>query len=257
MRIQHFMALVVLSLATVPGARAFPPAPTAVTQPADQFMPGSARLNGLASPYGLPTLAWFEWGTSLAYGNVTPPLSVGSGNNVVGFSNVLAGLVIGTEYHFRARASNAFGFGAGLDQTFNLNTPHPTNCVAVSSGLVAWWRAEGNANDATGAHDGQLLFGASFAQGRTGQAFSFDGVHSRVNIPDSDAFKLTDSLTFEGWIRAASWAPGIIFIRGDNRGGLDPYHMSLSSSGHLHWGIDAEDNSFAAVDDPNTLPVGV
>jgi hypothetical protein len=28
----------------------------------------------------------------------------------VGFSNVLVGLAIGTEYHFRARASNAFGF---------------------------------------------------------------------------------------------------------------------------------------------------
>src|SRR5688572_1139661 len=142
-----------------------------------------------------------------------------------------------------------------------LGQPAPTNCVAVSSELVAWWRAEGNANDAgndpTGAHDGQLLFGATFAQGRTGQAFSFDGVRSRVNIPDSDAFKLTDSLTFEGWIQAASWAPGIIFIRGDNRGGLDPYHMSLSSSGHLHLGINAEDNSFAAVDDPNTLPIGV
>jgi hypothetical protein len=49
----------------------------------------------------------------------------------------------------------------------------------VSPELVAWWRAEGNANDAGNdatAHDGQLLFGATFAQGRTGQAFSFDGV---------------------------------------------------------------------------------
>jgi len=68
----------------------------AVTQPADQFMPGSARLNGQANPIGSPTLAWFEWGTSLAYGNATSPQSVGSGYNVVGFSNVIAGLVSGT-----------------------------------------------------------------------------------------------------------------------------------------------------------------
>ena len=90
--------------------------PVAVTQPADQFMPGSARLNGQAHPNGSPTLAWFEWGTSLAYGNVTPPQSVGSGSNFVGFSNGLVGLVSGTDYHFRARASNAFGFAAGVDQ---------------------------------------------------------------------------------------------------------------------------------------------
>ncbi|HXJ77016.1 MAG TPA: C-type lectin domain-containing protein, partial [Candidatus Dormibacteraeota bacterium] len=101
------------------------PLPAAATQPADQFMPGSARLNGLANPSGSPTLAWFEWGTSLAYGNTTPPQSVGSGSNAVGFSNVLVGLVSGPEYHFRARASNAFGFAAGLDQTFNLSNQLP------------------------------------------------------------------------------------------------------------------------------------
>jgi len=99
--------------------------PVAATQPAEQFMPGSVRLNGQADPRGSPTLAWFEWGMSLAYGNATPPQSVGSGSNVVAFSNVLVGLVSGTEYHFRARASNAFGFDAGVDQTFNLSTQRP------------------------------------------------------------------------------------------------------------------------------------
>jgi hypothetical protein len=97
----------------------------AVTQPANQFIPGSARLNGRVSPIGSPTLAWFEWGTSLAYGNATPPQSVGSGGNVVGFSNVVVGLASGTNYHFRARASNAFGFFAGLNQTFNLGSQRP------------------------------------------------------------------------------------------------------------------------------------
>src|SRR5262249_37069263 len=102
------------------------PLPLAVTQPADQLMPGgSARVNGQANPGGSPALARVEWGTSPAYGNTTPPQSVGSSNNYVGFSNVLVGLVSGTDYHFRARASNAFGFTAGLDQTFNLNNQRP------------------------------------------------------------------------------------------------------------------------------------
>src|SRR6266542_5925551 len=96
------------------------PLPAAATQPADQFMPDSAQLNGLANPSGSPTLAWFEWGTSLAYGNVTPPQSVGSGSNAVGFSDVVVGLVSGTDYHFRARASNAFGAVSGADQTFKM-----------------------------------------------------------------------------------------------------------------------------------------
>jgi len=110
--------------------------PVAVTQPADQFMPGSAQLNGQAHPNGSPTLAWFEWGTSLAYGNVTPPQSVGSGSNAVGLSNVIVGLVSGTDYHFRARASNAFGSLAGLDQTFNLNTQRPVVTTLAADQLT-------------------------------------------------------------------------------------------------------------------------
>src|SRR5687767_1058733 len=112
------------------------PLPVAVTQPADQFMPGSARLNGLANPSGSPTLAWFEWGTSLAYGNVTPPQSVGSGSNAVGLSNVIVGLVSGTDYHFRARASNAFGSLAGLDQTFNLSNQLPVVTTLAADQLT-------------------------------------------------------------------------------------------------------------------------
>src|SRR5207249_1453446 len=98
---------------------------------------------------------------------------------------------------------------------------------------------------------------ASFAPGQVGQAFSFDGVRSRVSIPDAEVFKLTDSLTFEGWIQAASLAPGIIFIRGDNRPGLDPYTMGLQTSGLLLWGINADNNESAAVQTPDLFPVGV
>jgi len=108
----------------------------AVTQLADQFMPdGSARLNGQANPRGSPTLAWFEWGTSRTYGNATPPQSVGSGNNFVGFSNVLVGLISGTEYHFRTRASNGFGFFAGADQTFNLGNQRPVVTTLAANQL--------------------------------------------------------------------------------------------------------------------------
>jgi hypothetical protein len=118
-----------------------------VTQPADQFMPGSARLNGQVNPIGSPTLAWFEWGTSLAYGNTTPPLSVGSGRIDVGFSNVLTGLVSGTDYYFRSVASNAFGLAAGADQTFNLNIQRPVvTTLAADQLLPTSARLRGQAN---------------------------------------------------------------------------------------------------------------
>jgi choice-of-anchor C domain-containing protein len=151
--------------------------------------------------------------------------------------------------------------GAALDKvsiTLLTNAPPtPTNCVSLPSGLVAWWRGDGDAEDATSAHDGELLFGTTFSPGVSGQAFTFDLSRARVSIPDSDAFKLTNSLSFEGWINVASYAPGIIFIRGDNRGGLDPYHMSIQPSGQLYWGIHTEDNNVAGLLSPGVMSTGV
>jgi hypothetical protein len=77
-----------------------------------------------------------------------------------------------------------------------------------------------------------------------------------VAIPDSDAFKLTTSLSVEGWVRLESVGPGIIFIRADNRGGLDPYFMTLNEDGRLHWGISDANNISAGVETPDPLPTG-
>jgi len=71
------------------------------------------------------------------------------------------------------------------------------------AGLVAWWRAEGNAQDSVGDNNGTLAGGAGFASGVVGEAFSFNGTSSCVSIPDSpllDSF--TDRITIELWLKA-------------------------------------------------------
>ncbi len=56
--------------------------PYAFTEPATLVTGASAQLNGMATPNGFPANAWFESGTSQAYGNTTPPTPVGAGSNV-------------------------------------------------------------------------------------------------------------------------------------------------------------------------------
>jgi hypothetical protein len=63
--------------------------------------------------------------------------------------------------------------------------------------LVAWWRAESNALDQVGTHHGTMLNGATFAPGRVGQAFSFDGVNDCIEV--GSGFNL-DDLTLEAWV---------------------------------------------------------
>ena len=73
----------------------------------------------------------------------------------------------------------------------------------VSAGLVSWWRAEGNAHDARGTNHGTLENGATFAPGKVGQAFSFDGMDDAVVIGDPPNLRL-QNFTIDAWVKRAS-----------------------------------------------------
>src|SRR5262249_51337935 len=55
-------------------------------------------------------------------------------------------------------------------------------CVTPPSGMVAWWPGDGNTNDIKSNNNGALQNGATFAAGKVGQAFSFDGVDDFVSF---------------------------------------------------------------------------
>jgi alpha-tubulin suppressor-like RCC1 family protein len=76
----------------------------------------------------------------------------------------------------------------------------PSSCISAPSGLVGWWQGEGNANDSAGTNNGVLsASGATYASGKVGQAFRFDGTNGYVQIPDADSLKPTN-VTVEAWV---------------------------------------------------------
>jgi hypothetical protein len=93
-------------------------APYAFTAPAWMVTGTNAVLNGMATPNGLPTVAWFEWGTNANYGNQTPVIAAGDGGSVVWVTNQIAELLPRLIYHFRIVASNSLGIACGTDRIF-------------------------------------------------------------------------------------------------------------------------------------------
>ena len=91
-------------------------APFVFTEPAQAVTGTSAQLNGMVTPNGLPTTAWFEWGTNTTYGTPTPSVNVGNGYNVVYTTNKIGSLTLNVPYHFRLVAANAAGTNYGFDQ---------------------------------------------------------------------------------------------------------------------------------------------
>lgn len=76
-------------------------------------------------------------------------------------------------------------------------------CVSPSSGLVSWWKAEGNTQDALGGNSGVASTGVSYGAGEVGQAFVFDGNTGEIVVPAAPNLAF-QSLTVETWIMAGN-----------------------------------------------------
>lgn len=77
----------------------------------------------------------------------------------------------------------------------------PANCVEPPNGLVSWFAGEQNALDSKSNNHGTLQNGATFANGKVGRAFSFDGADDHASVPNSPSLNVIgDQLTLEAWV---------------------------------------------------------
>ena len=114
----------------------------------------------------------------------------------------------------------------------------------VLRGTVAWWNAEGNADDAVGGHNGSMQGGTTFASGLAGgQAFSLDGVNDYVSIPDSADLTPPLAISVEAWVRPDSLAGSRTILSkydSSDGGGGTSFNISWdlrSEGGRLQFGV--------------------
>src|SRR5262249_5596743 len=98
---------------------------------------------------------------------------------------------------------------SSLDSLFQLppvtgdDTINPPTCVPLISGIVSWWPGARNGNDEVGHHDGTLVNGTTFAKGKVGEGFIFDGTNDFIRMPDV-AHGFNEG-TVEMWFKANRW----------------------------------------------------
>ncbi len=107
-------------------------APVVATTAATSVTATTATLNGTVNPNGLATNYYFEWGTTVSYGNTTTTTSAGSGSGSIAVSAGLTSLTSGVTYHFRIVATNADGTSTGSDLTFAPGLASVTTTAASS-----------------------------------------------------------------------------------------------------------------------------
>lgn len=115
----------------------------------------------------------------VSFTSLTPAVCTVSGSTVTGLS---AGICT-----IAADQAGDAVYNVAAQVTQNIAVANPV-CTPQVSGLVSMWKGEWNANDAFGSSSGTLQNGATFAPGKVGQAFSFDGVDDYVSVPKNSAW---------------------------------------------------------------------
>ncbi len=93
--------------------------PSATTNEASGVTTSGATLNGIVNPNGTSTNYYFQWGTTISYGNNTSTHLAGNGTSDVNVSAPITSLTPGTTYHYRIVATSIAGTIIGGDQAFN------------------------------------------------------------------------------------------------------------------------------------------
>jgi hypothetical protein len=93
-----------------------------------------ATFDGTGCPMQHDTAAWFEYGLTMAYGNMTGTTNLGDGADYQDFQLPAANLLPWMTYHYRAVASNCVGVVFGGDATVTM--PGPSLVTPLVTGLT-------------------------------------------------------------------------------------------------------------------------
>jgi alpha-tubulin suppressor-like RCC1 family protein len=186
------------------------------TQTAWSVGTNALALRGFVRPGGKPTQAWFEWSTNGGLAQVTAPVGVGDGVNVVPMNQALASIPAHAVCRFQAVASNATGVARGSAQvvvlggkvvpwgasgTDQINGPTTADFVAISAGA---------SNNFALRSDGTV---AGWGTNRLGALNIPPGLSNVVAISTRDSASL--ALSADGRVLAWGTAPASPSIPGN------------------------------------------
>jgi hypothetical protein len=111
--------------------------PTVTTLAANPVTETSATINGTINPNGLASTYYFDWGTTISYGNSTPATPAGSGISNTAVSANISGLIPGTPYHYRIVGVNSDGTTNGNDMTYTPGVAGITTTAVTAITVVS------------------------------------------------------------------------------------------------------------------------
>lgn len=183
----------------------------------------------------------------------------------LGFADVLLTTTSGQVKQLSSGSIVVLQDGRTLPIHFRIETGISPKVIISTSSMVAWWRGEGNANDAVDGNNGTLNGGVTFSAAEVGQGFLFSNDLDEVTIPDNPALNVQSpgfsadlwvrgiknqpenlATVFEkshGWTDATGWAFQIGSVDAPN-GGTPRFYLSDGTFSDIVGSVDVLDGNF-------------
>ncbi len=138
-------------------------------------------------------------------------------------------------------ASTNYNEGTAGADTFNSNS---IGVAGNATGLVGYWRGDGNTNDSVGTNNATLFSGASVsATGVLNGSFQFDGTDDYALLGSGSTFTPTNAFSLSAWVNPTGAGTGMATIF-SNEG---VYLLSRDANGVLHYAIANTSNTWSWV----------
>ena len=195
------------------------------------LMVGTIDLNAATAPTNVPVkpaiTATFTTDVDMAsatasnitltedYDAVSIPLTISASGKVVTITPT-TNLANGAIY----KLAITTGLKASDGQTLTaINRSFTTMGSFLPAGVVAYWNFDGNANDQTGIYNASAsgITAISYVTGRnaaSGQAASFNGTTSLIEIPNGDVLENSSDFSLSFWIKEDTTAKRDQFVMG-------------------------------------------
>ena len=195
------------------------------------LMVGTIDLNGATAPSNVPVnptiTATFSTDVDVAtattsnvtltesYDALSIPLTVTASGKVVTITPI-ASLANGALYTLAVTAGLKASDGQVLTP---INRSFTTLGSFLPAGMVAYWSFDGNANDQTGNYNAPTagIIGITYVTGRnaaSGQAASFNGTTSLIEIPNGDVLENSADFSLSFWMKDDTTAKRDQFVLG-------------------------------------------
>jgi|GEM_PF-2053812 len=174
----------------------------ATSPPADTQVPSAPTGIDVYAVNGGPNIS-VRWNAStdnvgvtgyeIASGNLVLAATTGSVRNTI-----IEGLMPGTTTSIVVRARDAAGNLSAPSAVFQVNLP-------VSADLVGHWPFENTATDTSGSWNNGNVSGAAWTAGKIGEALSFNGTNSSVNVGNAQILnRERENFTLTAWFKSSS-----------------------------------------------------